>query len=185
MPNENGLHISIEKTVDTKKIQEFVKQANVTILVGYLANEQHAQTLHKENRKAEPKDLEGNTPDNIKPLDNATLARMLHFGTANIPARPFLTDAIRENLGKIKKTMQDETKKLKETGKANWDKVGTMAVGAINEFVRSDYYKQRKPNSKKTIKYKGSDTPLIDGANLVSSTAYNINGGEFRHPMHK
>jgi len=44
----------------------------------------------------------------------------------------------------------------------------------VQEYVRSDAYKSSAPNSPETIARKGSDTPLIDGGDLVNSLAYNV-----------
>ena len=174
MPNENGLRVNIKNTVDTKKIRDLLDEANVDILVGFKGGQQHNMNAHRKNRKEEFRDLEGNTPDNIKPIDVDKLAMMLHFGTADIPARPFLTDAIRQNSAKLKKMIQKQVTKLAEGKKANWTEVGTAAVGAVVEFVSSDYYKTRVPNSKKTIEHKGSDMPLIDTHEMVNSVTFDI-----------
>lgn len=179
----NGIKTSLENTVDFKKIQKVADQASVEILVGFPGGQEHVPTLHKndferpnEKRRGKYVGLHGEDPADQEPMEVAELARMLHYGTADIPARPFLEDGIKQNLGKIKKAFKEEVEKVMAGGKANWDKVGTMAVGAIDEFVRSDYYKQRVPNAKSTIRWKGSDTPLIDGANMIQSLNYVING---------
>lgn len=178
-----GIKTSIENTVDLKKIQKLADQASVEILVGFPGGQEHVPTLHKndfdkpnEKRRGKYVGLHGEDPLDQDPMEVAELARMLHYGTATIPARPFLEDGIRQNMGKIKKAFKEEVEKVMKGGKANWDKVGTMAVGAIDEFVRSDYYKQRVPNAKSTIRWKGSDTPLIDGANMIQSLNYVIDG---------
>ena len=49
-------------------------------------------------------------------------------------------------------------------------------MGAVQKFVRSDYYKTNVPNSSKTIKFKGSDTPLIDGGDLINSLEFVVEG---------
>ena len=179
----NGLKASIESTVDIKKIQKLADQASVEILVGFPGGLEHVNTLHKndfdkpnQKRRGKYVGLHGEDPLDQEPLETAELARMLHYGTADIPARPFLEEGIKQNMGKIKRAFKEEVEKVMKGGKANWDKVGTMAVGAINEFVRSDYYKQRVPNSKNTIRWKGSDIPLIDGGNMIQSLDYVING---------
>lgn len=177
MYSDNGISVNIKNTVDAKEIQKFMDQAAVNILVGFPSGRQHVPTLH---RNKETKKFEGynrEDPTEIDAIDTADLAKMLHFGTVDIPARPFLEDGIKQNLGKLKRAMQDQVKKIKEGGKANWNKVGTMAVGAISEFVRSDYYKQRKPNADRTKEYKGSDTPLIDGADMINSLVYLVDAG--------
>lgn len=172
MYSENGLRANIKNTIDTKKIQALMDEAHVDILVGFRGGQQHGMNVRRKDRKDSYKDINGVEAENVQSPDIDKLAMMLHFGAANIPARPFLTDGIRQNLGKLKAAMREETKKVAAGGKANWSKVGGMAVGAIQEFVKGDYYKQHKPNSKKTIKYKGSDTPLIDTAEMVNSITY-------------
>lgn len=176
MYSDNGISVNIKNTVDAKEIQKFMDQAAVNILVGFPSGMQHVPTLHKNKETKKFEGYYGEEPTEIDAIDTAELAKMLHFGAADIPARPFLEDGIKQNLGKLKRAMQDEVKKVKEGGKANWNKVGGMAVGAIKEFVKSDYYKQRVPNAKRTIEYKGSDTPLIDGAHMIESLQYLVEG---------
>lgn len=173
----------VQKTVDAKKIQEYANKANAVVLVGFASGREHVETLHHEKRNdagreyGEYRSYNGGDPAQNKPIDTAELARELHFGTANIPARPFLEEGI---LFKKKELAQaiGEQVKAALNGRANWDKVGTMAVGAIQEFVRSDYYRSNVPNSQKTIDYKGSDTPLIDGGDLVGAIDYVVDGGK-------
>ena len=172
MYSENGLRVNIKNTIDTKKIQALMDEAHVDILVGFRGGQQHHMNVRRKNKKDTYKSIHGVEAENVQSPDIDKLAMMQHFGTAEIPARPFLTDGIRQNIGKLKAAMKDEAQKVAAGGKANWSKVGTMAVGLIQEFVRSDYYKQRKPNSKKTIEYKKSDTPLIDTAEMVNSITY-------------
>lgn len=175
MPNW-GLKVNIVKTLDTKKIQEFAKKANVDILVGFPSGREHRATLHREKRSEDFKGYNGEAKEDVKSIDTADLARDLHFGTATIPSRPFLEDGIRSKEKEISAAMQQEVKKLKDGGEANWAKIGTMAVGAVQELVRSDFYKTRKPNSPKTQKYKGSDTPLIDGGDLLNALTFKVYG---------
>jgi HK97 gp10 family phage protein len=172
MSNENGLRVNIKNTIDTKQIQALMNEAHIDILVGFKGGQQHHMDVKRKKKKDGYKNIHGVEPENIKSPDIDQLARMQHFGTADIPARPFLTDGIRQNLGKIKRAMQDEAQKVAAGGKANWAKVGTMAVGAIQEFVRGDYYKSKKPNSPKTQQYKNGDTPLIDTAEMINSMTY-------------
>ena len=110
----------------------------------------------------------------------AELARDLHFGTATIPARPFLEDGIRSKEPQIRKAFEEEVKKVEDGKAANWAKIGTMAVGAVQELVRSDFYKSSIPNSQKTIDYKGSDTPLIDGGDMLNQLTFLVNGVEHK-----
>ena len=176
MPNvwDSGLRVNIKNTVDTSKIQKLANKMKCEILVGFPSGRQHVQTLHKKNKKsgkkAVYKEYDGKVPTDS--METAELAKMLHFGTAEIPARPFLEDGIKRKQSEIKRALQEEATKAVKGGAPNWDKVGTMAVGAIQEFVRGDYYKTNIPNSQRTIDYKGSDRPLIDGADLINSLVY-------------
>ena len=163
---------------EAKKIQELQKKASVTILVGFPSGRQHVEMLHHENRRengteyGEYKDYHGMNPSNNQPIETAELAKMLSFGAHEIPARPFLEEGLEQSRKELTSAMQKEVNKLLSGGTPNWNKIGAMAVGKIQEFVRSDYYKSRVPNSKKTIEYKGSDTPLIDGGDLVNSMTF-------------
>lgn len=178
MPNacDNGLRVNIRNTVDTSKIQKLAKKAAVNILVGFPSGRQHVPTFHK-NEDGEYKSYDGGNIEDVKPIETAELAKMLHFGTATIPARPFLDDGINSKKDEILDVFRKEAKKAIDGGDANWNKVGTMAVGAIEEFVRGDYYKTNVPNSQKTIDYKGSDKPLIDGADLINSLEFVVQSG--------
>lgn len=179
----SGIRVAIQNTIDLQKIRNLMNEANVEILVGFPSGLEHVNTLHKddfdnpnERRRGKYVGIAGEDPESQQPIETAELAKMLHYGTQNIPARPFLEEGIRQNIGKIKRALRDEATKVAEGKKANWNKVGSLAKGAIDEFVRSDYYKQKKPNAKSTIRWKGSDTPLIDGANMIQSLHYVING---------
>ena len=180
MPNawDSGIRVNIRNTVDTKKIQEICRKAAVDILVGFPSGEMHVPSIHK-NENGEYKTYNGKDVEDLEPIETAELAKMLHFGTSTIPARPFLEDGITSKKDELKTAMKEEAKKAINGESANWNKVATMAVGAIDEFVRGDHYKNTVPNSPKTIKYKGSDKPLIDGANMIQSLHYIVqNGGK-------
>lgn len=173
----SGLKYSIVNTLDTSKIQKLASKAAVEILVGIPSGRQHVPTLHKDEN-GEYRGYNGEKAGDIQPIDAAELARDLHFGTATIPARPFLEDGVRSKEKEIKNAIAKQVQKIKDGGSANWDKVGTMAVGAIQELVRGDFYKSSIPNSQKTIDYKGSDKPLIDGGDLINAVTFLVDGVE-------
>jgi hypothetical protein len=172
----SGLRINIRNTVDTSKIQALARKAAANILVGFPSGDMHTPTFHK-NEQGEYKTYDGKNVEEAEPIENAELAKMLSFGTAEIPARPFLEDGIASKKEEIKNALQEEAKKVLNGGQANWNEVGTLAVGAVQEFVRGDYYKTNIPNGPKTIKYKGSDKPLIDGANLINDLKFVVQSG--------
>lgn len=162
-----SLRVNVKNTADFHKIQKLADKAAANILVGFLSGVEHVETKHKDEN-GEYKNLDGQGPD-FKPIEVSELAKMLHFGTDTIPARPFLTEGLDSQEKELKESLIKQAQAVFNGGKANWNKVGTQAVGAIDEFVRSDHYKSTIPNSPKTIKYKGSDTPLIDGGNMIQS----------------
>ena len=180
MPNawDSGLRVKIVETVDFAKIQKAAQKAACDILVGFPSGRQHVPTLHK-NENGEYKGYNGENVEDIEPIETAELAKQLSYGTATIPARPFLEEGIDSKKNEIAEAIKQEAKKAIDGGAANWNKVGTMAVGAVQEFVRGDHYKTTKPNSAKTIKYKGSDKPLIDGADLINSLAFVVGSQTF------
>lgn len=111
-------------------------------------------------------------------VDNDQLAEWLHDGTSTIPARPFLLQGIASEIEAINAAIHEAFVSLVNEGKANARKVGALAVGAVQRFVRGDYYRTHEPNSPETIRRKGSDTPLIDKAFLINSTTYVVRGQE-------
>jgi hypothetical protein len=162
------LNLNVKTTVDVQKIQRFAAQVGATILVGFPSGRTHVDTIHIT-------DKDGNRRTETRPgKETSELAKELSVGSATLPARPFLEEGLESQKDKLAEEMAKQVKTQKETGSANWDKVGTMAVGAIQEFVRSDYYKSTKPNSPQWIEEKGSDTPLIDGGDLMSDLHYII-----------
>ena len=168
---------SIKDTVDIQKIQKLADEASVEILVGFPSGRQHVPTVHKNSNK-EYRTYDQQDIRQAEPIDNDELAKMLSYGTADIPARPFLEEGIASKKEELRKEMEKQAEKAINGQNADWSKVGTMAVGAIYEFVRSDHYRSTKPNSQKTIKYKGSDLPLIDGGDLVNNVTFLVNGVE-------
>lgn len=171
-----NFRVDITKALDTKKIQEISRKAAVNILVGFPSGMQHVPTLHK-NQDGNFEGYHHEDPRDIEPMETAELAKMLSYGTDTIPARPFLEEGIDSKRQELVEELRTQASKAVNGGSANWNKVGTMAVGAVQEFVRSDYYKNTVPNSDRTIEYKGSDTPLIDGGNLVQSVQYVVKDG--------
>lgn len=172
----SGLRVNIKKTVDTRKIQALAYKAACNILVGFPSGEMHTPTFHKD-KEGKYKTYEGKNVEEAEPIENAELAKALSYGTSTIPPRPFLEEGIKSKSKELAKALETEAKKALDGGQANWNKVGTMAVGAVQEFVRGDYYKTNVPNSPKTIEYKGSDNPLIDGANLIQSLQFVVQDG--------
>lgn len=111
------------------------------------------------------------------------LARTLTYGTADIPARPFLEEGILTKKNELGQLIQEHyTKRVEGKDKRpTLKRIGAEAVSAVQEFVRGDYYKQTVPNSPETIDRKSrrqkgkfllSDKPLIDTGDMVNSTVF-------------
>ena len=149
------------------KLKRAMDNADIMILVGYPSGLAHVETTHQINPKTGER-----TTGTRQGGDLAELAEMLHYGTADIPARPFLEDGLNEAQEELRKELAKELERLKTTGKANLDKIGTLAVGRIQELVMGGFYKGSVPNAPLTVYIKGSDTPLIDGANMINSLRY-------------
>lgn len=172
----SGIRVNIQNTVDTRKIQALARKAAANILVGFPSGMVHVPTFHK-NADGEYRTYEGGDISTAEEVETAELAKELSYGTSEIPPRPFLEEGIASRSDELAEALKAEAKKVVDGGQANWNKVGTMAVGAVQEFVRSDYYRTNVPNSDKTIEYKGSDKPLIDGGNLIQSLQFLVQAG--------
>lgn len=165
-----GVEAKVSGSVDMKKIEQFARKASCSILVGFRSGQMHVPSVHK-NAKTKKYDMDDIAA--MEPIETSELAKMLHYGTSEIPARPFLEDGILSKKNELYEALRQESRRELEGEGANWDKVGTMAVGAVNELVRSDWYKDRVPNAISTIIAKeGGDTPLIDSGNLMQSLDY-------------
>lgn len=161
-----SLSVDVKNTADFQKIQRYAAQAAVSVLVGFPSGIPHIETVHE-------KDKDGNRRTSTRVGgDTADLARELSVGSSRTPPRPFLEEGIESRKEPIKAAIKEQLEAILKDEAPNWDKVGTMAVGAINEFVRGDHYKNTAPNSPEWAEIKGSDTPLIDGGNLIGSLQY-------------
>ena len=146
--------IGLGGSVDVQKIRRLIRSDE--ILVGYPDGVAH--------------------PDSA--LQNSDLARALHFGTAHIPARPFLYQAIASVRNELRMLIRDHlTQSVREnrepSGRASINGIGAFLVGAVQTFVRGDFYRSAVPNAPSTIaRKKGGDTPLIDTGFMVNSTVY-------------
>ena len=175
-----SLQLNVQKLGDFHEIQDFIRHAQADILVGYPSGKEHVPTLHKDdtdrpNEKRRGKYVgynEEEDPQNNPPMELAELAKIQTFGANGIPARPFIEEGLLSKKEDLKQEFEKQLENVRTGKGANWNKVGTKAIGAVQEFVRSDYYKSTKPNSPKAIEYKGSNTPLIDGGDLINSLEF-------------
>ena len=93
-----------------------------------------------------------------------------------IPARPFLEEGIDDGQDNINKRIEAYYKQKIEGDSTNTTlmAVAVACVGAIQKFVRGDYYKSTAPNSQETKDGKGSDKPLIDTGQMINSLTFVI-----------
>lgn len=164
------LTIDVKNNVNLAKIQEILKKTNVEVLVGYPSGRPHIEAKH------EPQPDGTYKGGSAVGMETADLAKKLYYGDGEIPARPFLTDAIRENAEQIRSVVEEQAKRVVDGLNPNWRQVGTEAVRVVQEFVRGDYYENNIPNSASTVQRKGSSKPLIDSADLINSTTFKIVG---------
>ena len=100
---------------------------------------------------------------------------MIHeFGVPekNIPRRSFIRVPIENNIKEITKLIENNHRLVSEnamSAKVALDRIGIKAQNTIKESFRKNDW---KPNSRATIKRKGSSRPLIDTGQLVGSISF-------------
>ena len=108
------------------------------------------------------------------------LAVRHQFGTKNIPARPFMTYAVKPIQDQAKETLEKlidavNQRKSKKPLMANLMErickaLGMQAAAKLREvMLTSGLY---KPNAAKTIARKGSATPLVDTGTMVKAATF-------------
>ena len=106
-------------------------------------------------------------------VTNAQLGAIQHFGTDDIPARPWLDVGVatghQEYANIIAGTVEDGG-----TLNEALNKVGVVAVGKAQQYIIE---LKAPPNAKSTIKAKGSANPLIDTGAMMQSVNFKIESG--------
>lgn len=116
------------------------------------------------------------------------LARTQTYGSADIPARPFLEEGILTKKNELGQLIQEHYAKRVEghDKRPTLKRIGAEAVGAVQDFVRGDYYKETVPNAPSTIARKSrrqkgklllSDKPLIDTGDMVNAVTFIVKEG--------
>ena len=97
------------------------------------------------------------------------------FGTVTTPERSFIRSTINGQSKDIRKVAKAQYKKVLDgsiTTEQGLGVLGAFTAGLIQEtFTSNDW----APNSERTIKEKGSSTPLIDTGQLRQSISYKVN----------
>ncbi len=173
------VNVKIGGKIDVQKIHRLIRDDE--ILVGYPDGVEHpapSYLRHKISAKTgrRLKKME-RAVSRGESMQNSDLARALHYGTEKIPARPWLylsISSVAEELRRVVKGYYEARMKSEREpeGRYSLDGIGSFLVGAVQRFVRGDFFKSETPNAPATIRRKGSDTPLIDTGFLVNSTTY-------------
>lgn len=96
-------------------------------------------------------------------LTNAQIGVYNHFGTENIPARPFLDVGVMSGAQSYSEALEElQPGNLQEA----LETIGVFAQSAVQEYMTD---LRVPPNALSTIKKKGSSNPLIDTEELRSS----------------
>ena len=100
------------------------------------------------------------------------------YGTSRIPKRPFfrLSVGTKKAQNEIKEYLNTQIENIisgELTGQGAYDNLGVFVVQKIKKTIMSGNF---APNDAKTIKRKGSSTPLIDTHSLYNSISYEIVG---------
>lgn len=100
------------------------------------------------------------------------------YGTSRIPKRPFfrLSVGTQKAQNEIKEYLNTQIENIisgELTGQGAYDNLGTFVVQKIKKTIMSGNF---APLDSKTIKRKGSSTPLIDTHSLYNSISYEIVG---------
>lgn len=105
--------------------------------------------------------------------DMFDIAVFNEFGTATIPARPFMRDAAdkhREDTGRVMEHLAKKVQEGADAGQA-LETLGQWYQAQQQAHIRSGEF---QPNAPATVKRKGSSVPLIDKGQLVSSVRYEV-----------
>lgn len=107
----------------------------------------------------------------------AELGELLSTGSGKIPARPHLEEGIEANEPWIKQEVEAYFRQNKR--RRDPSDIGEAMVEAVKAYV---YSGALAPNAPYTVKKKGSDQPLVDTFELLSSLTYRVikMGGSWR-----
>lgn len=110
---------------------------------------------------------EATYPDNKrgtgKRMNVADVARIQEYGTHNIPPRPFLHPAVKQNREKALKVF----KRALEQGSSVEVALQSMAQNHVDAIKKYIIDLREPANALSTIKAKGSSNPLVDTGYLV------------------
>lgn len=103
----------------------------------------------------------------------AEIAAYNELGTSTIPSRPFMRQSFKNHEKELQAACDQVNASLSKGGTCEFalNQLGTFAKGLVQSEILDGGF---EPNSQKTIKQKGSDTPLIDTGHMRQSVNYVI-----------
>ena len=132
----------------------------------------------------QPKRVKVGFPSGEAGSDVIARAVWTHFGTRGgasgggwggpVPARPFLTNAMRDNVLKYRAGLRSSAADIllgRVSIKATFDKLGAMAQGDVQASITS---LSSPPNSAVTVAMKGSSNPLIDTGEMRQAVTWKV-----------
>ena len=113
--------------------------------------------------------------ENKKPIPLAVIAAANHFGTKDIPARPYLDVALTENSANYSKTFKELLPDVLDGKKSTGDllrSLGNQAASDVRVYMDE---LASPPNAPATVRRKkGEDNPLIDTGHMKQSIQFEI-----------
>lgn len=104
----------------------------------------------------------------------ADIAAQNEFGTARIPARPFMRTSFDENRTRLSQVIARQYGLILDGNSTVRRSLGLMGLFMQDLVVAKIREIQNPPNSPRTIARKGSSKPLIDFGQMVSAVTYRV-----------
>jgi hypothetical protein len=101
--------------------------------------------------------------------DMLDIAVYNHFGTATIPARPFVSDCAEKNAGQIQEAQKRLVYRVYQGGLSADGALAELGAWYVNVQKGHILHGGWTPNAPATVKCKGSNKPLVDTGQLVNT----------------
>lgn len=101
--------------------------------------------------------------------DMLDIAVYNHFGTATIPARPFVSDCAEKNAGQIQEAQKRLVYRVYQGSLSADGALAQLGAWYVNVQKGHILHGGWTPNAPATIKRKGSNRPLVDTGQLVNT----------------
>lgn len=101
--------------------------------------------------------------------DMLDIAVYNHFGTATIPARPFVSDCAEKNAGQIQEVQKRLVYRVYQGGLSADGALAELGAWYVNVQKGHILHGGWTPNAPATVKRKGSNKPLVDTGQLVNT----------------